>query len=95
MATATSLVRITEAPNQEDFAVLVLDETPTTFFGSKPVLHYHSANTTIVVAKSQYDEFDILQDLQATATTNGGGPNGDSAVENVTITGVDAWVTSK
>lgn len=95
MATATSLVKITEAPNQEEFAPLVLDETPTTFFGSKPVLHYHSANATIVVAKSQYDEFDILQDLQTAPATNGGAPNGESAVENVTITGVGAWVTSK
>lgn len=92
---ATSLVKIAEAPNREDFAPLVLDETPSTFFGSKPVLHHHSANATIVVAKSQYDEFDILQDLQTTTKTNGGAPNGNSAVENVTITGVDAWVTSK
>ncbi|TID22667.1 regulator of volume decrease after cellular swelling-domain-containing protein [Venturia nashicola] len=95
MATATSLVKITEAPNREEFAPLILDETPTTFFGSKPVLHHHSANATIVVAKSQYDEFSILQDLQNTTTTTGGAPNGDSAVENVTITGVGAWVTSK
>ncbi|QDS68740.1 hypothetical protein FKW77_004605 [Venturia effusa] len=95
MASATSLVKITEAPNREDFAPLVLDETPTTFFGSKPVLHYHSANATIVVSKSQYDEYDILQDLQTAPATNGGIPNGDSAGGSVTILGVDAWVTSK
>lgn len=93
-----ALVKITEAPSRETFTALAdhQSETPTTFFGSKPVLHYHSPNATIVVAKSQCDEFDILRDLQASTTTEvAGTSNGDSVAEMVTITGVDAWVTSK
>jgi nucleotide-sensitive chloride channel 1A len=93
-----TLDKVTEAPSQESFTALAdhQSETPTTFFGSKPVLHHHSPNATIVVAKSQYDEFTALHDLQAATTTGGSGAsNGDPVTEMVTINGVDAWVTSK
>jgi nucleotide-sensitive chloride channel 1A len=93
-----ALEKITEAPSQASFTALAehQSETPATFFGSKPVLHHHSPNTVIVVAKSQYDEFVVLHDLQAAAVSGGTGTsNGDSGTETVTIEGVDAWVTSK
>jgi nucleotide-sensitive chloride channel 1A len=92
------ITQITEAPSQESYTALAehQSETPTTFFGSKGVLHYHSPKTTIVVAKSQYDEFTILKDLQAVTVNGGSGDlNGDSVAEMVTIEGVDAWITSK
>jgi nucleotide-sensitive chloride channel 1A len=93
-----ALDKITEAPSQESFTALAehQSETPVTFFGSKPVLHYHSPNASIVVAKSQYDEFPVLHDLQAApSASESGAPNGESISEMITIEGVDAWVTSK
>jgi len=88
-----------EAPSLESFIPLAEHqaETPGTFFGGKPVLHYHSPRAAIVVTKSQYLEFEALHALQTSSVSSieAATPNGASVDEMVTIEDVDVWVTSK
>jgi nucleotide-sensitive chloride channel 1A len=87
-----------EVPTVESFTSLSehQSQTPGTFFGGPSVLHYHSPGAKLVIAKSQYDQLNALHDLQDTSSgQNGSSPNGASAAENVIISGIDAWVTSK
>jgi nucleotide-sensitive chloride channel 1A len=87
-----------EIPTVESFIPLSehQSQTPGTFFGGRPVLHYHSLGAKLLISKSQYDQFAALHELK-----NANGQNGSSEQQNgassgdVTITGVDAWVTSR
>jgi nucleotide-sensitive chloride channel 1A len=86
-----------EVPTVESFIPLSehQSQTPGTFFGGRPVLHYHSLGAKLLISQSQYAQFAALHELRDTEGQNGSiGPNGTSA-EDVTITGVDAWVTSQ
>jgi nucleotide-sensitive chloride channel 1A len=88
---------ISEVPTVESFTSLSehQSQTPETFFGARPVLHYHSPSAKLVISKSQYDQSTDLQALNVSSNgQNGSSPNGASA-SDVTITGVDAWITSK
>ncbi|KAF2422190.1 hypothetical protein EJ08DRAFT_701738 [Tothia fuscella] len=94
---------VSTAPREEDFMSVQehQESTPGTFFGGKPVLHYHSINTDIKVSRAEYDQFTILQSLcDIPASQNGlnGHGEGSAAAEppaDVVINGVDVWVNSQ
>lgn len=78
---------VTQAPKHEDFTQLSEHQaqTPTTFFGARPVLHHYSADAKLVVRRSEYDEHDVLRQIHTST---------DSETEDVVLV-VDVWITSR
>lgn len=92
-----ALDTISDAPTAESFTPLSehQSQTPGTFFGGRPVLHYHSAEAKIRTSRTEYDQFTALHNLDD-APRRHSASNGESGVaEDVVISGVDVWVTSK
>lgn len=78
---------VTEAPKKEDFTPLSehQSQTPSTFFGARPVLHHHSPEAKLTVRKSEYEQHDILSQIHSPP---------DTEAEEVVLN-VDVWITSK
>lgn len=73
-------------------------QTPGTFFGGKPVLHCHSPGANLVVSIAQYEQTNALHELSTTPQDQGRSdirPNGASTEDDVVISGIDVWVTSR
>lgn len=79
------------APAMADFALLSehQEQTPTTFFGGKPVLHLHATSNTIKIPSEQ---FAAQPDLQRLA---GSAPPAAADDGSIHIPGVDVWVSSR
>ncbi|EMC94249.1 hypothetical protein BAUCODRAFT_48263, partial [Baudoinia panamericana UAMH 10762] len=78
------------APQTEDFTALSAhqEQTPGTFFGGRPVLHFQCPNATVRITRPELDtqpDFAALLQTQTTA----------SADELVEARGIDVWVTSR
>lgn len=87
-----SLDPITTAPQTSDFTPLseYSSQTPGSFFGATPVLHYHSPNSLLKIPREQFNaqpDFQTLAESSSYPTTG--------AEEYVQIEGVDVWVTSR
>lgn len=82
---------IDAAPAMADFALLSehQEQTPTTFFGGKPVLHLHATSNTIKIPS---DQFAAQPDLQRLA---GSTPPAAADDGSTHIPGVDVWVSSR
>ena len=95
-----ALEAVSELPTVDSFTPLSehQSQTPGTFFGGKPVLHCHSPTTNLVVSLAQYEQTSALHEL-STAPQNQGGsntrPNEASTEDDVVISGIDVWVTSR
>lgn len=78
---------VTEAPKTEDFTPLSehQSQTPTTFFGARPVLHYHAPEAQLIVRRTEYDQQEVLRQIHTAS---------DSEAEDVILV-VDVWITSK
>ncbi|OJD33044.1 fpd1 benzoylformate decarboxylase [Diplodia corticola] len=91
--------KLTTAPVATDFTSLEehQSQTPGTFFGAKPVLHLHSANSQLVVSHADLEGQSLFLDLRAAsaASTNGPTANGESTNTQVIIPSLDVWVTSQ
>ncbi|KAF4555125.1 LOT5-like protein [Elsinoe fawcettii] len=99
-----ALEALSIAPSKEDFQALeeYQASTPATFFGGKPVLHYHNPSCTLTVSTSALAST-ALSNLAATTPdakvngdshTNGtSNTNGESNDPDTTLK-VEAWVTS-
>lgn len=93
---------LTAAPSASDFTPLQehQEQTPGTFFGTKPVLHLHSADAQLLVSKADLEGHSTFPDLRApsAASTNGtsavNGTSADSEDTQLAIPGLDVWVTS-
>lgn len=84
-----------QAPRLEDFTPLSEHQaqTPTTFFGARPVLHQHSSGITLSIRKADYEQSEELRELQA-PTRSSHAPNGVED-EDIELEGLDVWVTSQ
>jgi len=89
------LESVSQTPRVEDFTALSehQSQTPTTFFGARPVLHQHSSGITLSVRKADYDSNDVLREFQA-PTRSSDAPNGVED-EDIELEGLDVWVTSQ
>lgn len=87
-------------PRVEDFTPLVLhqDQTPSSFFGGRPVLHLHSPDAKLRISKQELESEAKLARLALDGESNR--PNGTASSadstgeEQVTIENIDVWVTS-
>jgi nucleotide-sensitive chloride channel 1A len=88
---------VNEAPVLESFTSLAehQEQTPSTFFGGRPVLHFHTSNASLLVPKEQLEEHVELRDLVSSdttaETTEANGIESDEAM----ISNLDVWVTSQ
>ncbi|KAB2576704.1 hypothetical protein DBV05_g4766 [Lasiodiplodia theobromae] len=89
--------KLTTAPVASDFTPLEehQSQTPGTFFGAKPVLHLHSADTQLVVSQADLEGQSLFPDLRTTPSASTNGTNGESADTQLVIPGLDVWVTSQ
>lgn len=80
------LHQLSTAPATDDFTPLRehQEQTPTTFFGAKPVLYAHYADLTLSMLKSQLEQNVTLSKF----STEGSGD--DVLIKDVTI-----WVNSE
>ncbi|KIW07314.1 uncharacterized protein PV09_02164 [Verruconis gallopava] len=78
---------VTECPQQDQFTPLSehQEQTPSVFFGAKPVLHHHAAGVKLAVRRSEFGQSEALQQLD---------PSPGDATEDL-ILETDVWVTSK
>ncbi|EHA55754.1 hypothetical protein MGG_07326 [Pyricularia oryzae 70-15] len=69
MESPTVLTTIHTPPKVDDFTPLAehQERTPATFFGGKPVLHYHAASATVLVPASQKRSLPIFRTADAAA----------------------------
>lgn len=83
-----ALQHLTTKPKTEDFTPLQQhqEQTPTTFFGSKPVLYAHFTGLTVVAPNSQ---------LQLNSTIAKFVVSADEGTEDSLIRDVDIWVNSE
>ncbi|KAK6437430.1 hypothetical protein LTR95_006372 [Oleoguttula sp. CCFEE 5521] len=84
-----AIAAISHAPKAEDFTALSAhqEQTPTTFFASKPVLHFHTSQPASLRIR--------LEDLNAQADFKSlAGDNATQDGDNTTIPNIDVWVTS-
>jgi nucleotide-sensitive chloride channel 1A len=85
----SSLRHILTPPSSDDFTPLQehQQQTPSTFFGAKPVLYFHHAGLTISAPKASLQSDDAF----ASFTSE---PEGASE-DDVLVKDVEAWVTSE
>lgn len=85
---------IDDAPSVADF-ILLSDhqaQTPSTFFGGKPVLHLHAPIATLKVPVAAAQQ----QGLSRLVGDNNSAAAAAAAIDgNVEIPGIDVWVTSR
>ncbi|KAL9085596.1 MAG: hypothetical protein Q9165_007496 [Trypethelium subeluteriae] len=95
---------IQSAPALENFTPLAehQEQTPDTFFGGKPILHFHSTNAQLLIEKDALEAneaFSGLYNAQHEPTRAGAPVNGDTAADTtrtqITVPDIDLWVTSE
>ncbi|OQO15286.1 hypothetical protein B0A48_00669 [Cryoendolithus antarcticus] len=76
-------------PTVEDFTALSAhqEQTPTTFFASKPVLHFHTSQPASLRLRTE--DLGAQSDFKALA-----GDNTTQDGDNTTMANIDVWVTS-
>ena len=84
-----SLEVVDEAPAQDTLIPLseFQAETPATFFGERPVLHFQSS-AKILISKTDLDENEIFQKLKKPAQfdwEDDSGPSGETAIPDVGV----------
>ncbi|KAF9737344.1 hypothetical protein PMIN06_001529 [Paraphaeosphaeria minitans] len=85
----SSLRLLTTAPTSDDFTPLQehQQQTPSTFFGAKPVLYVHHAGLTISASKSKLQSDDLFAKFSSE-------PEG-AIEDDVLVKDVEAWVNSE
>jgi len=69
-------------------------QTPTSFYGAKPVLHYHGIGVTVLIAQDHTSKLPIFTALDH-ASANVNPPEGSSEPAATVTESVDAFVTSE
>lgn len=70
-------------------------QTPGTFFGGKPVLHYHSLGALLSIERDALENNPAFSGLRSATVHTEGHVNGNSATEQIHIRNIDIWVTSE
>lgn len=85
----SSFRHLATAPKADDFTPLQehQQQTPSTFFGAKPVLYAHHAGFTISAPKSRLQSEDAFAKFSSE-------PEGASE-DDVLVNNVEAWVNSE
>lgn len=90
---------INDAPPLDSFTSLAehQSQTPETFFGSKPVLHYHGVGVRALAAQSHVSNLPIFKaDAGQRQEGNGAGDGDETMEEEKTLTEVvDIYVSSE
>lgn len=96
---------ISDPPATDSFTPLTShqSQTPESFFGAKPVLHYEDKRAKVVTSKNQLDRLPVFSDSSSdhTKTSNGAADTADDAnghaagTEDVLISDIGIWVTSE
>jgi len=83
-----ALRQLSTPPKAEEFTPLQehQEQTPTTFFGAKPVLYAHQAGLTLIVPASQYEELTTFAKFSSQRGSEG---------QDVQVTDVEIWVNSE
>ncbi|KAK5014555.1 regulator of volume decrease after cellular swelling-domain-containing protein [Cryomyces antarcticus] len=91
-----SLESIHEVPSVEGFTPISdhRSQTPSSFFGGRPVLHLHSPGATLLGSKEQLEAQPTFARLCSLAVSNGNAEEADESDE-IVIPGIDIWVTSE
>lgn len=73
-----------EAPALDSFTLLAdhQAQTPSTFFGTKPILHFHSTTARALVPRSQLAHLPIFATTEGSSSEEG---ENDSVVEVVEV----------
>jgi chloride channel, nucleotide-sensitive, 1A len=90
---------IHSAPALDSFTTLAdhQSQTPTSFYGAKPVLHYHGTDVRVLIAQDHLSKLPIFTNPEGAHTgTNTEPPTGDDAglAPNVTES-MDTFITSE
>jgi len=88
-------LEITEKlPALEDFALLSehQQQTPSSFFGGKPVLHLRCPSAKVKISSEDLAGQSAIAQLRSETSRNGGVAE---SAEQVTIDNLDVWVTSR
>ncbi|RFU31521.1 hypothetical protein B7463_g4841, partial [Scytalidium lignicola] len=89
---------IHDAPPLDSFTSLAdhQTQTPTTFFGAKPVLHYHGTSVRVLAPQSQIPSLPIFKQEDQRPEASGEGEDVDSPMEEPMVTEVvDIYVNSE
>lgn len=89
---------IHSAPALDSFTALAdhQSQTPTSFYGAKPVLHYHGVSIRVLISQGRVSKLPIFtsssnqESTSASVEAGGGSPEAASKVEIV-----DAFVSSE
>jgi nucleotide-sensitive chloride channel 1A len=83
-----ALRHLSASPKEDEFTPLHehQEQTPSTFFGSKPVLHAHYSNLTLAIPTNKLQSDPAIAKFSATTSE-------DSAEESL-VRDVEIWVTS-
>lgn len=81
----------------EDFTDIAehLSQTPESFYSPNPILYYSCLSASLVISLADLDFAPLLLSYAGTSIPDG---NGSSTIEGdseITIAGVDIWVTSE
>ena len=69
-------------------------QTPTSFYGAKPVLHYHGTGVTVLIAQDHASKLPIFAAIDHPGANASPPVDGSEPAPNVTET-VDAFVSSE
>jgi nucleotide-sensitive chloride channel 1A len=89
---------IHSVPALDSFTALAdhQSQTPTSFYGAKPVLHYHGVGVRALISQSQVSKLPIFtssSDQQSTSASVEAGEGSPEAATKVEV--VDTFVSSK
>ena len=89
---------IHSAPALDSFTTLAdhQSQTPTSFYGAKPVLHYHGIGVRALISQDQVSKLPIFtssSDQQSASTSVEAGEGSPEAASKIEI--VDAFVSSE
>lgn len=95
--------RFEGALNVEDFTEIdeLLSQTPESFYPSTPVLYYSCCSASLVISLADLDFAPLLSSYADISVPDGNGSStaeGDSAPapsRDITIAGIEIWVTSE
>jgi nucleotide-sensitive chloride channel 1A len=93
-----TLEQVSTAPSIADYTPLSEHQsaTPVQFFGAKPVLHIYSPASKLLVSRGDLAAQPLFKALHDSPATNGSNDAASSTQdEQVTVEGIDIWVTSE
>ncbi|MCJ1264788.1 hypothetical protein MMC22_004663 [Lobaria immixta] len=89
--------RFEGALNTEDFTDIDehLSQTPESFYSGKPILYYSCLSASLVISRADLDFAPLLLSYADASIPDGNGSSPTGGDSEITIAGIDIWVTSE